>query len=297
MCLLLLAHKVHPEYPLILLVNRDEFYSRPTAPLAFWSEAPDLLAGRDLEAGGTWLGIDRRGYLAAITNYREPRQDRNTSRSRGLLVRDFLTGGHNPADFMDQLVETAASYRGFNLLAGDVSDPAEVSLHYFSNRGCDPMQVMPGVHGLSNHLLDTPWPKVRKGKAALATLLRAGGELSPDNLFDLMGDVTRPPDAELPDTGVGLELERLLSTAFISSARYGTRSTSLLTVRITGEVSFGERTYPGAVADARASAGAAATQESPAESRATAVNKAAADLGVPAAETRWERFFLPSKST
>jgi uncharacterized protein with NRDE domain len=255
MCLLLIAHQVHPDYPLILLANRDEFYSRRTAPLAYWSEEPTLLGGRDLEAGGTWLGIDRRGHLATVTNFREPRQDQNARRSRGLLVRDFLTGRQDPMEFMTRLAASATAYRGFNLLAGDFGNLARTSLHYFSNRSRDPVKVDSGVHGLSNHLLDTPWPKVRQGKAALKALMQTRADPSPEALFDMMRDVTRPPDADLPDTGVGLDLERLLSTAFISSATYGTRSTSLILVRVTGEVSFGERTYPGALAGATAGEG------------------------------------------
>lgn len=244
MCLILIAQQVRPDYPLILLANRDEFYARPTAPLAFWPEAPDLLGGRDLQAGGTWLGMNRCGRLAAVTNFREPQAERDAGRSRGLLVNDFLTEDQDPEAFLDRVARSTQVYRGFSLLLGDLRKPAEKTLHYYSNRGSGPLLIAPGVHGLSNHLLDTPWPKVQRGKMALEALLHESTVPAPESLLELMRDQTPSPDAELPDTGVGLETERLLATVFIASADYGTRSTSLILVRRDGAVTFGERTYP-----------------------------------------------------
>jgi len=264
MCLILIAQQVRPDYPLILLANRDEYYVRPTVPLAFWPEAPNVLAGRDLQAGGTWLGMNRRGRLAAVTNFRESQTGRDAGRSRGLLVNDFLTGDLDPGAFGDRVARSSHVYRGFSLILGDLCKPAEIALHYYSNRDRSPLRIATGIHGLSNHLLDTPWPKVQRGKTALEALLQESAELAPESLLALMGDQTPPPDAELPDTGVGLAAERLLSTAFIASTDYGTRSTSLILVRRDGAVTFGERTYP---------------HTGP---------------GTAAVETRWEHFILPS---
>jgi len=250
MCLLLLAHEVHPAYPLVLLANRDEFYARPTAPLAYWSHEPAVLAGRDLKAGGSWLGITWGGRLAAVTNYREPRASGSGSRSRGQLVSDFLTSRADPGTFLERLGSTAAAYRGFNLIVGDIGTPASPTLCYFSNRGSGVVKLTAGIHGLSNHLLDTPWPKVSRGMAGLAGLLQAEDEPQPEQLMELLRDTTRPPDDELPDTGVGLDWERVLSPLFIASEAYGTRSSSVILVSAAGEVIFGERTYAAGGPDA-----------------------------------------------
>ncbi len=243
MCLLLIAHEAHPAYPLVLLANRDEFYARPTAPLDYWSHEPAVLAGRDLEAGGSWLGITRGGRLAAVTNYREPRASGSGSRSRGQLVSDFLTSRADPVTFLENLGSRVAAYRGFNLIVGDIGRPVAPVLCFFSNRGSGVVKLTAGIHGLSNHLLDTPWPKVSRGKAGLARMLQAAGEPQPEQLLELLRDTTRPADDELPDTGVGLDRERILSPLFIASETYGTRSSSVILVSAAGEVIFGERTY------------------------------------------------------
>ncbi|HYO91289.1 MAG TPA: NRDE family protein, partial [Pyrinomonadaceae bacterium] len=178
MCVILLAHEAHAEYRLILAANRDEFYERRTARAAFWSNAVDTLAGRDLERGGTWLGVTRGGRIAAITNYREPGVRLIDAPSRGLLVSRFLAGEEDAEEYLSKLAGRASLYNGFNLIAG-----AGGKLHYFSNRGGGPEEIRSGVHGLSNHLLDTPWPKVERGRKALASLVEAGGALSIEDVF------------------------------------------------------------------------------------------------------------------
>ena len=241
MCLILFALDAHPRYRLVLAANRDEFYDRPTAPAAFWDDAPHILAGRDLQGGGTWCGITTGGRFAAVTNYRDPRTHREGMRSRGMLVADYLRGGM-PADaWQERLRREGGGYNGFNIIFGDGG-----GLHYFSNRGDAASPVTPGIHGLSNHLLDTPWPKVTRGKQALAELLTAGDELAPDDLFAILADRTVAPDHLLPDTGVGLERERLLSPLFITSPTYGTRSSTVVLIGRDGDCAFMERSFNGA---------------------------------------------------
>lgn len=239
MCLILLAYKTHPSYPLILAANRDEFYDRPSAPADFWEERPDVLAGRDLKEGGTWLGITKKGRLAALTNYRDPLFIRPDAPSRGWLVRDFLCGTESPVRYLKDLSARAGRYNGFSLLFGDVS-----GLRFFSNRdGSSPLT--PGLYGLSNRLLDTDWPKVRRGKERLAALLSHAEVPDPEGLFSLLADRARPEDSDLPDTGIGLEWERILSSIFIASPVYGTRSSILLMVDRRGRVMFMERVFNG----------------------------------------------------
>jgi uncharacterized protein with NRDE domain len=238
MCLVLVALDRHPEYSLIVAANRDEFYDRPAAPAAFWADAPSVLAGRDLQAGGTWLGVDRQGRFAAVTNYRQGRRESPAPRSRGRLVSDFLTAAIPTADYLRRVARDAHLYAGFNLLAGQRGE-----LHYFSNRDGPPRTLAPGVYGLSNHLLDTPWPKVRSAKSALGALWhRRGPELTAD-LLALLADRTRPPDESLPRTSVGREWERLLSSAFILSGEYGTRSSTVVLVGRDGDAEFLERGF------------------------------------------------------
>lgn len=233
MCLITLAWQAHPDYPLVLAANRDEFYQRGAAPARFWEESPLVLAGRDLSAGGTWLGVTRQGRVAALTNYREPGAVRG-ERSRGLLVSAFLQGDSEPMAYAQAVADAGGHYGGFNLLVGTPREMVVVS-----NRGMAPRHLPAGVHGLSNHLLDTPWPKVEKARAALTGQLAAPSE---DALLQLLADHQIAPDAELPDTGVGLMMERLLSPLFIRSPQYGTRvSTALLVGR--DRIRFSEQTF------------------------------------------------------
>lgn len=238
MCLLLIAVEAHPEYRLILAGNRDEFYERPTAPAAWWENGSGILAGKDLRAGGTWLGVTRTGRVAALTNYRDPSLMLPDSPSRGELVTGFLKARSSPGEHLEALSERASGYNGFNLVAGD-----ERGIFWYSNRGGEVRRLGPGIHGLSNHLLDTPWPKVEKSKHALRRILEAGKDLDPEALFSMMRDESLAPDNALPDTGVGLEWERILSAIFIRSPEYGTRSTTLFFLDRRGVATFYERTY------------------------------------------------------
>jgi len=241
MCLLLLAIKSKPGYKLVLAANRDEYYDRPTAPACFWNEAPDLLAGQDLLAGGTWLGITRTGRIAAITNYRDPATLKSRAPSRGKLVTGFLMGGEvSPPAFIEELSHEADQYNGFNLVLG-----SKERLWWYSNRAREARILDPGYHGLSNHLLDTPWPKVVRSKKAFAALVAKEGSPVPESLFHLLADRRTAPDENLPDTGVGLEWERILSAVFIASPTYGTRSTTLVLIDDQDNVTFLERTYRG----------------------------------------------------
>lgn len=239
MCLILFAWKMDEDFPLVLAANRDEFYERPSAPAAFWEEAPDLLAGRDLQEGGTWLGVTTKGRLAALTNYRDPASLKIGAPSRGRLVSDYLRGGEIPEAYLRRIASGADHFNGFNLLVGDPG-----GLFCYSNRGARE-RLDPGVYGLSNRLLDTPWPKVERGKAALSALLKGKKDLSPEGLFALLADRTRPPDDRLPVTGVGLAWERVLSPLFIESAVYGTRSSTVLLIDRRGGVTFAERVFNG----------------------------------------------------
>lgn len=239
MCLILLAHQADPELPLVLLANRDEFYARPTAPLGYWPGIPNLVAGRDLVSGGTWLGM-RGPRWAAVTNVREGHaQHLAGDRSRGWLVRDYLADDCRAADFIDRLVPVASRYPGFNLLLGDRSGS-----YYVSNRGEPPRVLSPGFYGLSNAGLDTPWPKVLAGRQRLQEWL-AGPGRQPATALALLAATGRAPDAALPATGVPLAWERALSAIFIQTPAYGTRCTSLLLRSRDGSQQLIERVYHG----------------------------------------------------
>lgn len=238
MCLLLLAHQAHPDYPLIIAANRDEFYERPTAPLAFWEDAPSVLAGRDLRSGGTWLGITQPGRIAAITNFRDPASHQTAAPSRGRLVKDFLEGEESAETYLRRLDAASRNYNGFNLVVGTIR-----KLFWYSNQGTAIKEISPGIHGLSNHLLNTPWPKVEQGKKGMKQVLNRGQRPLEEALLELLADSSPVPDPLLPDTGVGLETERMLSPIFISSPDYGTRSSTLLFVDDRDHVTVIERTH------------------------------------------------------
>ncbi len=238
-CLILFANEPNSRYRLVLAANRDEFYSRPTAPAAFWQEAPDVLAGKDLKSGGSWMGVTRSGKVAAVTNVRGPGKVWEDAPSRGKLVSDFLMSGESPDVFIDKLRARAQAYNGFNLLLGSAE-----GLRWYSNRyDKPPYMISPGIHGLSNHLLDTPWPKVERGKRALKHLVVSEKEITPEQVFSILEDRFPAADNELPDTGVGLELERMLSAPFIRGHDYGTRSSTVLLVERTGNLTFVERSF------------------------------------------------------
>jgi uncharacterized protein with NRDE domain len=223
MCLIFIALKQHPEYKLIIAANRDEFYQRKTAAAAFWSDHSHVLGGRDLEAGGTWLGVTTSG------NPNAP--------SRGELVSDYLVQNVDPKIYVNDLETKADKYNGFNLLAGDTNQ-----FYYLSNYASELRHLKNGLYGISNHLLETPWPKVIRGKEKMQRLL-AHREFTTQDLFDVLFDDTLAPDTQLPDTGVGLERERMLSAMFIKSANYGTRCSTVITVDNDDNITFIERVY------------------------------------------------------
>jgi len=245
MCTVLLAYQAHPRYRLILAANRDEFYQRPTAAAGYWGDAAKIFAGRDLVHGGSWLGVTTTGRIAALTNYRQAEQPGRHGLSRGHLVSEYLGGETAAQLYLAELRDKARAYRGYNLLLGDAD-----RLYCYSNKNDDMVSIAPGIHGLSNHLLNTPWPKVERGKEALCRLL-AAGDFSLEDLFAILADRTRAPDAELPDTGVGLELERALSSIFIAGERYGTRSSSILLVDRERRATFVERSFDGGARDTK----------------------------------------------
>jgi uncharacterized protein with NRDE domain len=238
MCLILFAYKHHPKYRLVLAANRDEFYARPTAPLAYWQDHPQVLAGRDLQGKGTWMGVTKEGRVAAITNYREPGIQKSDAPSRGRLVTDFLTTTLSPTDYLRSIRAQTDQYNGFNLLVGN---PAE--LHYHSNRGGTTAPLRPGIYGLSNHLLDTDWPKVRRGKQQLAELALTGDDICIEKLHQVLQNQEKVAADQLPDSGVGSKWEALLAPLFITSPVYGTRSSSVLLMDDNGKVCFSECTW------------------------------------------------------
>lgn len=223
MCLILFAYKIHPKYKLMVAANRDEFYQRPTTPVHFWDDDPEILAGRDLEKMGTWMGMTKSGRFAALTNYRNPKEITEGKRSRGELVANALQYKGDIKEYMERLVRNNDSYPGYNLLAGDGDE-----LYYYSNVGQKLIKVAPGIYGVSNHLLNTEWPKVQAGKEGLAAILNSNQEDYVEPLLTLLQKADQAPDERLPQTGVSLELERMLSSMFIKSEGYGTRSSTVL---------------------------------------------------------------------
>lgn len=237
--MILLAYHYHPDYRVVLAANRDEFYNRPTEGLHEWPDQPGVLAGRDLEHMGTWMGITRSGRLAAVTNYRSPAATKPKPPSRGRLVADFLESTIPPDEYLKTMTTDGRRYNGFNLIVGDRD-----RLFYYSNQSGKPEELVPGLYGLSNHLMNTPWPKVEKGRRAMVQALAVENhDLDPEIFLELLQDRTRPPEDRLPDTGVGLEMEKMLSPMFITSPAYGTRSSSVLLIDKNGRVTFVERTW------------------------------------------------------
>jgi uncharacterized protein with NRDE domain len=244
MCLLIFAHQVSDRHPLVVAANRDEFHARPTARSEFWVEHPNLLAGRDLEQGGTWMGMTRSGRFAAITNYRDPARTAPAPRSRGELPLRYLVDTQGPEDFLQEVAAQAEQYAGFNLLLGDRD-----SLWYFTNslpgNARTPQCLQPGVYGLSNAQLDTPWPKVDLGKAKLQALLSAPA-LTHEALSSVVSDHQLADLDALRCHGLASEMDQLLSAQFIVTSRYGTRSSTTAWIDHDGlaswrELSFDER--------------------------------------------------------
>lgn len=234
MCLIVFAWRPGHAQPLIVAANRDEFYARPSLPLAQWPQAAHVYAGRDLEAGGTWLGVGAHGRFAALTNIRDPLQP-PAARSRGELVAQFLNGETPIEDYLSDVIGRSAEYAGFNLLIGNANE-----LWHFNARETAAVRLEPGIYGLSNAGLNTPWPKVLKAKAALSEVL---DDPQPQALLALLSDPQIAPLAELPDTGVGQATETLLSSVFIKSQAYGTRASTALIVQANGMRHMVERSF------------------------------------------------------
>lgn len=237
MCLITFSYKQHPVYNLVLVANRDEFFKRPTAPLQNWCDYPDIYAGRDMLQGGTWLGLSRLGKFSAVTNFRNGIQSDIEKKSRGQLTLDFLSNEQSGAGFMHKLQESSGDYGGFNLLVADAE-----GLHYLSNSGGGYKRLEKGLYGLSNAHLNTDWPKVRIAREALAVELQSS-ELDPQQLSHILHDRTQIIDASLPNTGVSLEWERLLSSRFIQTPEYGTRCTTVILQTYNGETHILEQSF------------------------------------------------------
>ena len=243
MCLIVFAWKVHPAWPLVLAANRDEFLARPSLPLDYWEDMPDVLGGRDAEKGGSWLATHVDGRWAAVTNFRDGRPSSTSSLSRGHLVLNYVSSRDLAEEYAGHVSPPLADYPGCNLLVADAD-----SLLFASNRwsGRHPVNVeavSPGIHGLSNHSLNTPWPKVERTKRTMQRLLTANSETLADSLFDLLADRSPARDQELPATGVPHEWERVLSAPFIVSDGYGTRASTVLLMDNDGNVAVEERSF------------------------------------------------------
>ena len=237
MCLVVFAHNVHPKYRLILMANRDEFYDRPTAKAQWWSvDSVSILGGKDLKAGGTWMAIDKKGRIASVTNYRDPKRFQTTAATRGDLTIDFLKNKNSSLLHCQDLLKKSDSYNGFNLLL------IEKESVYLNNYEKKIKKINMGVYGLSNALLDSSWPKVKKSKKLFNDCIH--GYFSPDDLFSIMQDKEIFKDNDLPLTGLPLEKERAYSSICIRTPEYGTRSTTVIMIDYDHHVRFIEKTYP-----------------------------------------------------
>ena len=238
MCILFVAVNQHKDYPLIIAANRDEFFDRPTSPSAFWEGDPDLLAGKDEQAGGTWMGINRSGRIAALTNIRDPQKINIEATTRGELVSHYLQGKQQVNDYLKCLQNTRDNYNGYNLLFGPWQD-----LSVYNNHLNQTQKLSTGVYGLSNASLNSPWPKISKGTFKLEEYCHDGHPIETDKLFALLKDSTQAADAHLPQTGIPLVWERRLSSIFILGEEYGTRSSTILLIDKNQHVTWQERSF------------------------------------------------------
>lgn len=238
MCLILFSYKQHPRYKLILASNRDEFYARPTKPLHKWDNGKKILAGQDEKNNGTWLGITPDWKISAITNYRNLSNIKENAPSRGLLVGNFLENNGHPTEYLRKISKTAGNYNAYNLIVGD-----KTGMYYFSNIKNKIEEIEPGIHGLSNQFLNSPWPKVERGKRKFKQIIDKDTKLSIDEIFGLLNDSSLPPDSELPDTGIGIEWERILAPIFIKTEVYGTRASSIVTIDNNNRITFVEKSF------------------------------------------------------
>jgi uncharacterized protein with NRDE domain len=243
MCLIFLSLNQHPNYKLVVAANRDEFYARQTVPADWWSDHSQIVGGKDLEARkpdgtcGTWMAMNRNGRIAMVTNYRDLKNLKSVAPSRGHLVTDFLLSDQHPEKYLKSVEPNANLYNGFNLIVGN---PKE--LFYLSNYKEGIAKIENGFHGLSNHLLDTPWPKVKKGKEIMKPLFEEE-RIESGKILNALYNERQAPDDQLPDTGVGLDRERMLSSMFIKSPNYGSRCSTVVTVDRNNKVEYSERVY------------------------------------------------------
>ncbi|MEH6575577.1 MAG: NRDE family protein [Amphritea sp.] len=237
MCLIVFAYKYHPEYNLILAANRDEFYARATRPLHQWPAQPNILAGQDLEQGGTWLGVNTDGRFSALTNHRDGSRKLSGKRSRGHLPLDFLNSTLDAEQFAKQTQNADIAYDGYNQLVGD-----NQNLFYLSSSRQDSQRVAPGIHGVSNARLNTPWPKLLQQKELLRQHID-DNQHQPEQLIRIMNNPQTYADALLPDTGISMDWERALSASFIQMKQYGTRATTIIRQRYDGETEIIEQNY------------------------------------------------------
>ncbi|SAI54941.1 Ser/Thr-rich protein T10 [Bordetella ansorpii] len=239
MCLAVLALHQVAGLPVLMAANRDEFHARPTAPAARWEgDGPAVYAGRDLLAGGSWMGVTETGRYAVVTNFRDPSTQMADAPSRGALVEAYLRGTDSPSGYLMAVAREGQRYNGFNLIVGDAHEA-----WYYGNRGAAPHELPPGVYALSNHLLDTPWPKLARLKAAFTEVIARAPQPDLPALYGALADRSPAADSELPDTGVGLERERMLSSPFIVSPHYGTRASSILALHADGRGELHERGF------------------------------------------------------
>lgn len=240
MCILFIAVQKHPKFPLIIAANRDEFHPRPTQASHFWDDMPDLLAGRDLNAGGTWMGVTRNGGVSALTNIRDPSRNNDDAKSRGELVTHFLNQNNTQEQYLRTLESSVNDYNGYNLLYGNL---LPLKLSVFNNHTLRHQILSQGYYGLSNASLDKPWPKIERGKQALADYCESHPDIDTRVLFRLLGDNTQADDKDLPETGVPYEWEKTLSSIFIHGEGYGTRSSTILTVDNHNHVEWIEHSF------------------------------------------------------
>ena len=238
MCLVTFSLHSHAQFPLIVVANRDEFYDRPTAAVSFWEDAKTILAGRDLLQKGSWMGVSKNGRFATITNFRNPSLPESGQLSRGIIVQDFLESSLTAKTFIDQIQQQKHLYGGLNLLVYDGKE-----MHHYNNVLDDRSQIKPGIHSISNHTLNTPWPKVIHATQQLTNALEKNDLHTAEQLISILDDRSIAPDVALPQTGVGIHLERLLSPLFVKMTNYGTRSTTVILLDNHGHIQFLERTF------------------------------------------------------
>lgn len=237
MCLIVFSYRTHPKYELIVAANRDEFYKRPTREAHFWENYPELLAGKDMEAGGTWMGISKDGRFGALTNYRDLNNLKQNPPSRGELVTNYLAQKTNTTSYLKSIRHKSPLYNGFNLLLSDEED-----MYHFSNHTMEVSVIEPGIHGVSNAVLDTPWTKLEQAKNDLK-IATSSETVDTEDLFKLLTNDLPAPDKDLPETGLSYELEKVVSSIFIKSENYGTLCSTLLLSDYDGNVEYIERRF------------------------------------------------------